>query len=77
MKKIYLTKIQQFNESAFTGSVDPRKLVKMADQSIEIGQVQDDQRPLDKKHIQEIAEHVGNQGILPTSVIVGTKDKNK
>ena len=77
MKKIYLTKVQQFNEVAYTGSVDPRKLVKMADQTIEIGQVQEDQRPLDKKHIQEIAEHVGSKkGLLPTSIIVGTKDKN-
>lgn len=77
MKKIYLTKVQQFNEVSYTGSVDPRKIVRMADQTIEIGQVQEDQRPLDKKHIQEIAEHVANQGLLPTSIIVGTKDKNK
>jgi DGQHR domain-containing protein len=78
MKKIYLTKVQQFNEVSYTGSIDPRKLVRMADQSIEIGQVQEDQRPLDKKHIQEIAEHVGEKrGLLPTSIIVGTKDKNK
>ena len=77
MKKIYLAKVQQFNEVSYTGSVDPRKLVRMADQTIEIGQVQEDQRPLDKKHIQEIAEHVGNKGLLPTSIIVGTKDKNK
>ena len=77
MKKIYLSKVQQFNDVSYTGSVDPRKLVRMVDQSIEIGQVQEDQRPLDKKHIQEIAEHVGNQGLLPTSIIVGTKDTNK
>ena len=78
MKKLYLTKVQQFNEVSYTGSVDPRVLVKLADQTIEIGQVQEDQRPLDKKHIQEIAEHVGSEhGLLPTSIIVGTKDKNK
>lgn len=78
MKKIYLSKVQQFNEVSYTGSIDPRKLVRMVDQSIEIGKVQEDQRPLDKKHIQEIAAHVGdNRGLLPTSIIVGTKDKNK
>ena len=77
MKKVYLTKVQQYNEVSYTGSIDPRKLVRMADQTIEIGKVQEDQRPLDKKHIQDISEHVGNQGILPTSIIVGTKDKNK
>lgn len=78
MKKTYLTKTQQHSVISYTGSIDPRILVRMADQSIEIGEVQDDQRPLDKKHIQEIASHVGeNQGLLPTSIIVGTKDKNK
>lgn len=79
MKKIYLSKVQQFNEVSYTGSVDPRMLVKMADQ-IEIGQVQDDQRPLDKKHILDIAEYVvGTKqvGLLPTSVIVGTKQNEE
>lgn len=77
MKKIYLSKTQQHGVPAYTGSVDPRVLVRMADQSIEVGQVQDDQRPLDKKHIQEIAAHVGENGLLPTSIIVGTKVKDK
>ena len=78
MKKIYLVKTRQHGVNSYTGSVDPRILVRMADQSIEIGQVQEDQRPLDKKHIQEIAEHVGEkQGLLPTSIIVGTKVKDK
>ena len=36
-----------------------------------------DQRPLERKHIEEIAEHVEAQGLLPTSVIVGTKTKDK
>lgn len=78
MKKIYLSKVQQFGETSYTGSVDPRKLVRLVDQSIEVGQVRDDQRPLDKKHISDIAEHVGvKRGVLPTSIIVGTKEKNK
>ena len=77
MKKIYLARVNQFGQESYVGSVDPRKLVRMADQTIEIGQVQEDQRPLDKKHIQEISEHVGNRGFLPTSIIVGTKDKTK
>lgn len=76
MKKIYLVKTSQFNEESYTGSVDPRKLIKMADQSIDVGIVQDAQRPLDKRHIMDIADHVGkDRGMLPTSVIVGTKDK--
>ena len=78
MKKIYLTKTQQHGVVSYTGSIDPRVLVRMVDQSIEIGQVQEAQRPLEKKHIQEIAAHVGeNQGLLPTSVIACTKDSHK
>lgn len=78
MKKMYLIKNQQYGVTSYVGSIDPRVLVRLADQSIEIGQVQEDQRPLDKKHIQEIAYHVGeNQGLLPTSIIVGTKVKDK
>ena len=78
MKKIYLTRTQQYNEVSYTGTVDPRKLVRMADQSIEIGQVREDQRPLDKNHILDISKHVGEErGMLPTSIIVGTKDKDK
>ncbi|MBR1853918.1 MAG: DGQHR domain-containing protein, partial [Lachnospiraceae bacterium] len=78
MKKMYLTRFQQFNEVAYTGSIDPRKLLRLADQTIEIGQVREDQRPLDKKHIQDIATHVAeDRGLLPASIIVGTKDKNK
>ena len=76
MKKVYLVKTTQFNEECYTGSVDPRKLVKLVDQSIDVGIVQEAQRPLDKKHIMDISDHVGKeQGILPTSIIVGTKDK--
>ena len=50
MKKIYLTKTQQHGVVFYTGSVDPRILVRMADQSIEVGQVQEDQRTKKKKH---------------------------
>ena len=78
MKKIYLSKTRQFNEDSYTGSIDPRVLIRMVDQSIDVGQVREDQRPLDKNHIIEISKHVGeDRGMLPTSVIVGTKDKNK
>ncbi len=76
MKKIYLVKTTQFNEESYTGSIDPRKLVRLVDQSIDVGTLQEAQRPLDKKHIMDIADHVGkDKGMLPTSVIVGTKDK--
>ena len=56
MKKMYLIKNQQYGVTSYVGSIDPRVLVRLADQSIEIGQVQEDQRPLDKKHIQNLED---------------------
>ncbi len=73
-----MTRTQQYNEVPYTESVDPGKLVRIADQSIEIGQVQEDQRSSYKNHIIEISKHVGEtRGMIPAFVIVGTKDKNK
>lgn len=54
MKKIYLIKAQQYGVTSYVGSVDPRVLVRLADQSIEIGQVQEDQRPLDKNTFRKL-----------------------
>ena len=79
MKKVNLLPIRQYDTDFYVGKYDPRQLVKMVDRSIEIGQVQEAQRPLDKKHLQEIADYTGPQekGMLPASVMIGTRDKNK
>ena len=78
MKKIYLVKTQQFDKVFYTGSVDARKLARLVDKSIDIDTLQEAQRPLEKSHLLEISKYIGNEkGMLPTSVIVGTKDKNK
>jgi len=79
MKKVYLSPVQQYNTTFYIGKYDPRKLVEMADQSIEIGEIQEAQRPLDKKHLKEISDYTGpiERGLLPASVMIATREKEK
>ena len=74
MKRIYLQRITQHNQECYLGAADPRTIVRIA-QSIEVGEVQDAQRPLSAKRVKEIAKYVedGN-GILPNTLTIATKD---
>ena len=74
MKRIYLQKILQHNTTCYLGKIDPRDLVKVA-LKIEMGEVQDAQRPLNKKRVQDIAKYVSdNTGILPNTLTLATRD---
>ena len=81
MKKIYLMKVVQFSTEFFVGVCDPRVLVKIADSDVinREDNVPEAQRPLDKKHLKEISEYVGkkDQGLLPSTIIISTKDRDK
>ena len=48
MRKIFLQKITQHENICYIGKIDPRQLAKVA-VKIEMGEVQDAQRPLSKK----------------------------
>lgn len=74
MKKIYLEEVHQHDKVFYSGKIDPRILIHLAD-DIKVGEIQDAQRPLEKKHLQEIAEYVGGEdkGVLPGSVMLSTK----
>lgn len=77
MKKIYLDKVSQKGTVFYIGKVDPRILVRLTD-NIQVGETQDAQRPLEKKHLQEISKYVGeDDGILPSSILIATKQMNK
>lgn len=77
MKRIEIYKIQQRDVSFFIGKADPRDLIRLAD-DIQIGETQDAQRPLEKNHLKDISNYVGeDNGILPTSVLISTKQKNE
>ncbi len=77
MIRVDLEKIIQRNDEFFVGKADPRILVQLAD-DIQVGEVQDAQRPLEKKHLEEIAKYVGEEsGILPQSVLISTKQENQ
>ena len=79
MEKIYLQQVRQFNTIFYTGKFDPRKIVEMTEK-IPVGQTQEAQRPLDEKHIKEISEYVVDpveKGLLPASVMLATRNREK
>ena len=78
MKKVYLEPVRQHEFTFYIGKYDPRKLVKMTDQNLAPGTLQEAQRPLDAKHLREIASYVGGEkGLLPASVMIATHEREK
>ncbi len=79
MKKVYLIPVSQHDSTFYIGKYDPRKLVKMTDPEIDVNTLQEAQRPLDKKHLQEIADYASHdkQGMLPSSILMATKETDK
>ena len=75
MKKIYLQKITQHGEVCYIGKMDPRDLVRVA-VKVEMSEMQDAQRPLNKKRVQDISKYVGDRGILPNTLTLATKDNS-
>ena len=76
MKRIYLQKITQHSEICYIGKIDPRELVKVATK-VEMSEVQDAQRPLNKKRVQDISNYVQDKnGILPNTLTIATKDNS-
>ena len=75
MKKIYLLKIKQHGETCYIGKMDPRELVQVA-VKVEMGEVQDAQRPLNKRRVQDISKYVAEDGILPNTLTIATKDNS-
>lgn len=74
MKKILLQKITQFESECYVGRINPRDLVRVSTK-VEIGEVQDAQRPLSKSRVIEIAKYVGvEKGLLPINLTIATKD---
>jgi DGQHR domain-containing protein len=79
MKKVYLLPVSQHDNTFYIGKYDPRKLVKMTDPAIDINTLQEAQRPLDKKHLKDIADYASHdkQGMLPASILIATKENEK
>ncbi|MBR5609156.1 MAG: DGQHR domain-containing protein [Elusimicrobiaceae bacterium] len=73
MKKIYLQKIIQHNMVGYIGKIDPRDLIRVV-KKVKAGEVQEDQRPLMKKRLKEIAKYIEEKGILPTTLTLATVD---
>lgn len=75
MKKIYLLEVTQHNVKRYVGKVDARDLVRMANK-VELQEVQEAQRPVSKKRLEEIAAFVRESGLLSTSIVIGTTNDN-
>lgn len=76
MKRIYLQKIVQHGETCFIGKIDPRELIRVA-VKVEMSEVQDAQRPLNKKRVVDISKYVSeSDGILPNTLTIATKDNS-
>ena len=74
MKRLLLLKNTQYGTTSYIGTIDPRKLVKTATE-VEMGAVQDAQRPLSEKRVKDIAHYVDSEkGILPNTLTIATKD---
>lgn len=74
MKKIELIRIIQFETVCFLGKIDPRDLVRVATK-VNMGEVQDAQRPLDEKRVKSIASYVDKKrGILPNTLTLASVD---
>jgi len=76
MKRIYLLKINQHHETCYIGKIDPRELVRVA-VKVEMSEVQDAQRPLNRKRVVDISKYVAEEdGILPNTLTLATKDNS-
>ncbi|MDO5812054.1 MAG: DGQHR domain-containing protein [Bacillota bacterium] len=75
MIKIDVIKVVQHNEIRYVGAIDARKLVRLATK-VEFKKVQDAQRPLTPKKLEEISIYVATGGTISTSIVIGTTNGN-
>ncbi len=79
MKRIYLQKNTQGAKEFYIGSCDPRTLIRMVG-DLQITTDSQAQRPLTGRKVKEIAAYVSSEnedGMLPSSVILGTRERGK
>ncbi|WP_018143006.1 DGQHR domain-containing protein [Alloscardovia criceti] len=75
MKRIFLQKVVQGKVRFYLGKLPAKDLVRLATKA-EFESTQEAQRPINKKRVEEIAEFV-KTGSLSTSIVIGTKVKEK
>ena len=74
MKKVYLIESKQHGFISYVGSISGKDFVKLA-KAVEFKTVQDAQRPIDPKRVEEISTFVADNGNLSTSIVIGTRDE--
>ncbi|MBE6007756.1 MAG: DGQHR domain-containing protein [Lachnospiraceae bacterium] len=73
MKDIYLLEVTQHNTKRYLGTTNAKDLVRLAT-TVELQTVQDAQRPINVKRLNDIGSFIAAEGTLSTSIVIGTKD---
>lgn len=73
MKRIYVLEVTQHNMKRYVGKAPAKDLVRLAT-TAELSAVQEAQRPINPKRLEEISQFVQSDGTLSTSVVIGTKN---
>ena len=73
MRDVYLLEVVQHSMKRYIGTVSARDLVRLATK-VELQAVQEAQRPINAKRLDEIADFVSAEGALSTSIVIGTRD---
>lgn len=75
MRKVYLLQVTQHNLKRYVGKAAAKDLVRLATKA-EMQAVQEAQRPINPKRVEEISAFVGADGSLSTSIVIGTTNDN-
>ncbi|WP_022778282.1 DGQHR domain-containing protein [Butyrivibrio sp. AE3009] len=73
MRKIYVFEVTQHNMKRYVGKAPAKDFVRLAT-TVELSAVQEAQRPINPKRLEEISQFVQSDGTLSTSVVIGTKN---
>ena len=75
MRKVYLLQVTQHNLKRYVGKIAAKDLVRLATKA-EMQAVQEAQRPINPKRVEEISAFVSADGSLSTSIVIGTTNDN-
>ena len=76
MKKIYLLEVIQNETKSYVGSASARDLVRLATKE-EFNEPQQAQRPIEPKRLNDISLYVLDNGLISTSIVIGTRDDER
>ena len=75
MRDLYLLEVTQHDVKRYVGVAPAKDLVRLATKA-ELKAPQEAQRPIDPKRLSDIAQFVASDGIISTSIVIGTNNDN-